>query len=80
MKKEPICEAKINKDTFEIIDDPVSQDLARRDSVIEISELRLGLQEAPEDLHLKQQRSQLSDCLPSLLHCSLLLITFIICS
>ena len=64
--------------TFEIIDDPVSQHLARRDSVIEISKLRLCLQEGPQHLHLKQERAQLSDSLSRLLHCSLLLLTFII--
>ena len=56
----------------------MSQDLARGDSVIKISELRLSLQEGPEDLHLKQEGPQLSDSLPSLLHSSLLLLTFII--
>ena len=65
--------------TFEIIDDPVSQDLARGDPVVEVSELGLGLQEGPEDLHLEQERAQLSDCLPRLLHRPLLLLTFIIC-
>ena len=54
------------RDTFQIIDDPVSEKLGRVDPGIKVSELCLSLQEGPEDLHLKEERAELSDSLPRL--------------